>query len=222
MPETIGAVVVAAGAGTRMKGGDKLFSLVAGRALLAHAIAAFETASGIERIALVMSEENLERGRELVSLEGFKKIVTVCTGGPRRQDSVKCGLLNLGPCDWVAVHDGGRPLLRSSAITRGVEAARETGAAVPVVPLIDTIKEVDQAGLVTRTLDRSRLVAVQTPQVFRYDLIMRAHEEVTDDVTDDAAMVEAIGGQVQTFEGSPRNLKITTLEDLMLVEAYLG
>jgi 2-C-methyl-D-erythritol 4-phosphate cytidylyltransferase len=90
------------------------------------------------------------------------------------------------------------------------------------VPLIDTIKEVDQAGLVTRTLDRSRLVAVQTPQVFRYDLIMRAHEEVTDDVTDDAAMVEAIGGQVQTFEGSPRNLKITTLEDLMLVEAYLG
>jgi 2-C-methyl-D-erythritol 4-phosphate cytidylyltransferase len=222
MPETIGAVVVAAGAGTRMKGGDKLFSLVAGRALLAHAIAAFETASAVGRVALVMSEANLERGRELVAVEGFRKIVAVCTGGPRRQDSVKCGLLNLGPCDWVAVHDGGRPLLRSGVLMRGIEAARETGAAVPVIPLIDTVKEVDEAGIVTRTLDRSRLVAVQTPQVFRYDLIMRAHEEVTDDVTDDAAMVEAIGGQVQTFEGSPRNIKITTLEDLMLAEAYLG
>jgi 2-C-methyl-D-erythritol 4-phosphate cytidylyltransferase len=222
MSETIGAVIVAAGAGVRMKGADKLFALVAGRPLLAHAVAAFETASAVDRVALVMAEENLERGEELVRTEGFAKVVTVCAGGPRRQDSVKCGLENLGPCDWVAVHDGGRPLLRTGVILAGLQAARETGAAVPVVPLTDTIKEVDETGFVARTLDRSRLVAVQTPQVFRYDLLLRAHQQVREDVTDDAAMVEAIGGRVKTFEGNPRNIKITTIEDLMLAEAYLG
>ena len=89
------------------------------------------------------------------------------------------------------------------------------------LPLADTIKEIDETGAITRTLDRSRLVAVQTPQVFRYDLLVRAHDEVPDDVTDDAAMVELLGDSVATFEGSSRNVKITTAEDLMLAEAYL-
>ena len=204
-----------------MHGADKLFSVVAGRPLLAHAVAAFESCEPIGRIVLVVSEANLERGRALIAEEGFSKVVTVCTGGRRRQDSVKCGLTALGPCDWIAVHDGGRPLVRPGMISRGLEAARETGAAVPVVPLADTIKEIDETGAITRTLDRSRLVAVQTPQVFRYDLLVRAHDEVTDDVTDDAAMVEALGHSVATFEGSSRNVKITAAEDLMLAETYL-
>jgi len=193
----------------------------AGRPLLAHTVAAFESCEPIDRVVLVVSEANLKRGRSLVAEEGFSKVITVCTGGPRRQDSVKCGLTALGPCDWVAVHDGGRPLIRPGLIARGLEAARETGAVVPVLPLADTIKEIDETGAIIRTLDRSRLVAVQTPQVFRYDLLVRAHDEVTDDVTDDAAMVESIGHAVATFEGSSRNVKITTAEDLMLAEAYL-
>jgi 2-C-methyl-D-erythritol 4-phosphate cytidylyltransferase len=222
MAEVIGAVIVAAGAGTRMQGRDKLFSLVAGRPLLAHAIAAFDGLAEIGRIALVMSGANLDRGRELVKNEGFRKVVSVCTGGARRQDSVRCGLEALGECDWVAVHDGGRPLLRPVVISRGLAAARETGAAVPVVPLADTVKEVTADGAVVRTLDRSRLVAVQTPQVFRYDLLLRAHDVVQADVTDDAAMVEAVGVTVKTFEGNPRNIKITTMEDITLAEAYLA
>ena len=205
-----------------MRGADKLFSVVAGRSLLAHTVAAFESCEPIARVVLVVSEVNLERGRVLVAEEGFSKVVAVCTGGRRRQDSVKCGLTALGPCDWVAVHDGGRPLVRPGMISRGLEAARETGAAVPVLPLTDTIKEIDETGAITRTLDRSRLVAVQTPQVFRFDLLVRAHDEVTGDVTDDAAMVESLGHAVATFEGSSRNVKITTAEDLMLAEAYLG
>jgi 2-C-methyl-D-erythritol 4-phosphate cytidylyltransferase len=221
MSEVCAGVIVAAGAGTRMRGADKLFSVVAGRPLLAHSISAFESCEPIDRIVLVVSEANLERGRSLVAEEGFAKVVVVCTGGPRRQDSVKRGLAALGPCDWVAVHDGGRPLVRPGLIARGLEAARETGAAVPVLPLADTIKEIDETGAITRTLNRSRLVAVQTPQVVRYDLLVRAHDEVADDVTDDAAMVEALGCSVATFEGSSRNVKITTAEDLMLAEAYL-
>lgn len=150
-----------------MHGADKLFSVVAGRPLLAHTVAAFESCEPIDRVVLVVSEANLERGRALVAEESFSKIVAVCVGGQRRQDSVKCGLAALGPCDWVAVHDGGRPLVRPGMIARGLEAARETGAAVPVLPLADTIKEIDETGAITRTLDRSRLVAVQTPQVVR-------------------------------------------------------
>jgi 2-C-methyl-D-erythritol 4-phosphate cytidylyltransferase len=221
MSEVCGAIIVAAGAGVRMRGADKLFSLVAGRPLLAHAIAAFESCEHIDRVVLVSSEANLKRARALVAEQRFSKVLTVCAGGPRRQDSVKCGLIALGPCDWVAVHDGGRPLVRPAMISRGLEVARETGAAVPSVPLADTIKEIDETGAVTRTLDRTRLVAVQTPQVFRYDLLVRAHDAVTDDVTDDAAMVEALGNSVATFEGSNRNVKITTVEDLMLAEIYL-
>ncbi|HUF54769.1 MAG TPA: 2-C-methyl-D-erythritol 4-phosphate cytidylyltransferase [Dehalococcoidia bacterium] len=222
MSESYCAVIVAAGAGVRMQGSDKLFSVVAGRPLLAHTIAAFEACWDIERIAVVMSEANLDRGRRVVAESGCQKVTAVCTGGPRRQDSVLCGLRNLGPCDWVAVHDGGRPMIRPGMIYSAREAARETGAAVPVIPVTSTIKEIDDTGAVVRTLDRARLVAVQTPQVFRYDLLLRAHEEVTDDVTDDAAMVERLGVRVITFEGRERNIKITTPEDIHLAEAYLS
>jgi 2-C-methyl-D-erythritol 4-phosphate cytidylyltransferase len=107
-------------------------------------------------------------------------------------------------------------------VSRGLEAARDCGAAVPVVPVADTIKEVGEDGRVVRTLDRALLCAVQTPQVFRYDVLLRAHEEVTGDVTDDAAMVEALGLPVATYEGHRRNIKITTPEDLLLAEAWLA
>ncbi len=218
---TVGAIIVAAGSGTRMEGLDKLLALIAGRSLLAHAVAAFEDCADVDKIVVVLSDENLDRGRASLDEHGFTKTGEFCTGGPRRQDSVYCGLQTLGPVDWVAVHDGGRPLVRPGMITRGLEAAQATGAAVPIVPLIDTIKEIDPDGCVVRTLDRSRLWAVQTPQVFRYDLLLRAHQEVTTDVTDDAAMLEQLGLPVATFEGRRHNIKITTPDDLTTAEAYL-
>jgi 2-C-methyl-D-erythritol 4-phosphate cytidylyltransferase len=106
-------------------------------------------------------------------------------------------------------------------IARGLDAAHETGAAVPIVPLVDTIKEVGDDERVVRTLDRRRLWAAQTPQVFRYELLMRAHRKIAEDVTDDAAMIEMLGVPVKTYEGRRRNIKITTPEDLWLAEAYL-
>lgn len=221
MSDTYGAIIVAAGSGTRMEGLDKLFTQVGGRPLLAHAVAAFEDCRDISRIVVVLSEANLDRGRQMLADQSFKKLAGTCSGGARRQDSVRCGLETLGPVDYVAVHDGGRPLVKPGMIARGLEAARQTGAAVPIVPLVDTIKEVGLDETVLRTLDRRHLWAAQTPQVFRYDLLLRAHREITADVTDDAAMVEMLGLPVRTYEGRTRNIKITTPDDMALAEAYL-
>jgi len=219
MSEIAGAIIVAAGSGTRMAGADKLFTEVAGQPLLAHAIAPFQECASIERIVLVMAPLNLKRGRDLVERYGFTKATALVKGGERRQDSVRLGLEALGGCDYVAVHDGARPLVTPELIARGLEAARETGAAAPAIPIADTVKEAGPNGIVLRTLDRSRLWAVQTPQVFRYDLLLRAHREITADVTDDAAMVEALGEPVRLFEGSRANIKVTTVEDLTLIKA---
>ena len=202
-----------------MAGADKLFTEVAGQPLLAHAIAPFQECPSIERIVLVMASLNLKRGRDLVERYGFTKATALVKGGERRQDSVRLGLEALGGCDYVAVHDGARPLVTPELIARGLGAARETGAAAPAIPIADTVKEAGPNGIVLRTLDRSRLWAVQTPQVFRYDLLLRAHREITADVTDDAAMVEALGEPVRLFEGSRANIKVTTVEDLTLIEA---
>src|SRR6266542_6476674 len=222
MSEIAGAIIVAAGSGTRMAGDDKLFTEIAGRPLLAHAIAPFQECASIDRIVLVMAPLNLKRGRELVERYGFTKATALVKGGERRQDSVRLGLEALGECEYVAVHDGARPLVTLELIERGLHAARETGAAAPAIPIADTVKEAGPDGIVLRTVDRSRLWAVQTPQVFRYDLILRAHHEVSEDVTDDAAMVEALGERVRLFEGSRANLKVTTAGDIKLVAALAG
>lgn len=224
----VGAIVAAAGASARMAGADKLFTAIAGTPLLARVLTAFEESPPVDSIALVLSAANLERGRDLVAGHGISKVTAVCEGGARRQDSVRLGLDALGECDWVLVQDGSR-LMVEPVIETGLEAARETGAAIPAVPIADTVKQADAGGPIERTLDRRRLWAAQTPQVFRYDLLLRAHREVSQDVTDDAAMLEALrqgsgqalGLPVALFPGSPLNLKVTTSDDLRMVEAVL-
>ncbi len=118
------------------------------------------------------------------------------------------------------MHDGAR-LLVNPLISEGLEAAQETGAAVPALPITDTVKSAGPDGTVERTLDRGRLWAAQTPQVFRYDLLLRAHREITADVTDDAAMLEALGLPVKLYPGSPLNIKVTSPDDLRTAEALL-
>ncbi|HLA19598.1 MAG TPA: 2-C-methyl-D-erythritol 4-phosphate cytidylyltransferase [Dehalococcoidia bacterium] len=214
--------MVAAGGSIRMAGADKLFAPLGGVPLLVRALRAFQDSPLVDRIVLVLSAGNLERGRALADACGVDKLTAACEGGPRRQDSVRLGLEALGPCEWVLVHDGARPLVSAELIERGLAAARETGAAVPAVPLADTVKLAAADGTVERTLDRSHLWAAQTPQVFRYDLLLPTHREVTADVTDDAAMLEALGLPVKLFEGSAANIKVTTPEDLRLAEALLA
>jgi 2-C-methyl-D-erythritol 4-phosphate cytidylyltransferase len=220
--ESVGAIIAAAGRSERMGGRDKLFAVVGGKPLLAHTLIAFDACRGVDRVVLVLSPENIERGRELVAEAGFGKVAAVCQGGERRQDSVCNGLEALASCQWVVVHDGARPLVTAGLIERGLEAAKETGAAIAALPIADTVKEVEPPGLIGRTLSRGQLWAAQTPQVFRYDILREAHQRAQGEATDDAALVEKAGYRVKVFEGSSRNIKVTTAADLAIVEALLA
>ncbi len=206
-----------------MEGVDKTFASVLGRPLITHTLDRFEEFSSVGEIVLVLAAESLDLGRALVEDGGYRKVSHVCAGGARRQDSVRAGLEALEPCRWVMVHDGARPGLDLSLLQRGLEAVAGSpdGAAIAGVPVKDTIKVVDGNGVVTDTPSRETLWAAQTPQIFGYDLLRRAHAEFAGDATDDAMMVEALGCQVRMFPGSYENLKVTTPEDLVVMEAVL-
>jgi 2-C-methyl-D-erythritol 4-phosphate cytidylyltransferase len=214
-------VIVAAGRSSRMGGVDKTFAPLLGAPLIAHTVERFETHPGVGEIALVLAEESVGRGRELASSRGWRKVTQVCAGGERRQDSVYNGLAALSPCDLVMVHDGARPCLDAAMLERGIEAAIRHGAAVAGMPVKDTIKRVSPELLIEETPERARLWQAQTPQVFRYDLLLEAHRACQADVTDDAAMVESLGHPVRMFEGSYENIKVTTAGDLTIAEAFL-
>ena len=222
VPRTAGAIIVAAGAGTRMEGVDKVFAPLRGEPLIAHTVRAFERCPAVETIVLVVAGPLLAEMSRLVDQQGWQKAQTVTVGGPRRQDSVVLGLRVLAPCEWVVVHDGARPLVHPDLIAKGLEVAADGGAAIAAVPVKDTVKVVGTEGQVQATLDRSTLWQAQTPQVFRRDLLERAHREVAEDVTDDAAMVEGLGMPVRVFLGSYENIKVTTPEDLLMAEALLA
>jgi 2-C-methyl-D-erythritol 4-phosphate cytidylyltransferase len=213
------AIVVAAGASTRMGGQDKLLLPLAGRPLLTHTLRAFEACEAVEQVVVVVAEARA--AAVLPLLRPFAKVTHTCRGGPRRQDSVRNGLHTLPGCEWVVVHDGARPLVTPDLIRRGITAARPTGAAAAAVPVVDTLKAAREDGTVIRTVPRAGLWAVQTPQVFRFELLLAAHEQVSEDVTDDCAMVERIGGTVRLFEGSRLNFKVTTPEDARIADALL-
>lgn len=203
-----------------MGGVDKIMAPLCGRPLVTHSLDAFESSPLVARVVLVGPREGIDEHRGLVLERGYGK-VQVVAGGERRQDSVRRGLDALGAVEWTIVHDGARPCIDAAMIEAGLQAAVETGAAVPAQPLSDTVKEVDDSGMVVRTLERDRLRAAQTPQVFRTALLRHAHEQVREGVTDDAATVEMTGGSVRLFPGSPENLKVTTPLDMEIAEAIL-
>ncbi len=221
MAHTLGAIVVAAGSSTRMGGIDKVFTSLLGIPLIAYCLDQLDTFPPIARIALVLSQQSLGLGEELVASRKYAKVSNVCAGGARRQDSVRLGLEALGPCDWVLVHDGARPCLDHSLLERGWDAVRRFGAALAGVPVKDTIKVVSPEQTVKETPPREGLWAAQTPQFFRYNLLQQAHRQCREPVTDDAAMVEQLGHPVEMFLGSYENLKITTPDDLTIAEAFL-
>ena len=232
-PDGVGAVVavvVAAGNSSRMDGVDKIFAPLAGVPGIVHVLDQLEAFPPLQRVAIVVGAGSLDRCRALVDSRGYRKIAGVCVGGSRRQDSVRLGLERLAetsaqdpaPPEWVMVHDGARPCLDQGILQRGLEAARESGAAVAGVPVKDTIKEVSEQGLVTGTPPREVLWAAQTPQVFRFSLLWDAHQRWESDVTDDATMLERLGQPVRMFLGSYENLKVTTPEDLAIADLILG
>lgn len=216
-----GAVIVAAGRSTRMGGVDKTFAPLLGTPLIAYTLSRFESSPVVSEIVLVLAGESVGRGRQMVAAGGYLKVSNVVGGGQRRQDSVRNGLLALAPCDYAMVHDGARPVVDDSMLERAAAAAVEHGAAVAGVPVKDTIKRVGPDLAIADTPDRSLLWQAQTPQVFRYDLLLEAHRVCDGDYTDDAAMVESLGHTVRMYEGSYENIKVTTTGDLVVAEAFL-
>jgi 2-C-methyl-D-erythritol 4-phosphate cytidylyltransferase len=217
----VAAIIVAAGDSQRMEGIDKMFAPLGGRPALARVIDTFQKCHLIDQIIVVMNSKNIEQCRRLVAEEAWSKVKDICLGGKQRQDSVAEGLKRLKYGEWVVIHDGARPLVTVSLIEKGLEAARETGAAVAAVPVTDTIKLVGNNEIVRQTLPRQNLRAVQTPQVFRVDVIKNTYEHVFGDVTDDASLVEKAGYKVKLYMGAYDNIKITTPDDLAVAEALL-
>jgi 2-C-methyl-D-erythritol 4-phosphate cytidylyltransferase len=217
--EKVSAIVVAAGDSQRMGGVDKMFAPIAGRPVIARVIDTFQKCKRIDQIIVVINSKNIEECRRLAAAEGWSKVTDVCLGGKQRQDSVVEGLKRLKYAGWVVIHDGARPLVTKELIEKGLEAAKETGAAVAAVPVTDTIKVAGADAIVRHTLQRQNLRAVQTPQVFRIDIIENTYQHVFGDVTDDASLVEKAGYEVKLYPGSYDNIKITTPADLAMAEA---
>ena len=218
---TAGVIVVAAGDSRRMAGVDKIFVPLMGRPLISYSLEVLHGAPQVGAIVLVLADHNLERGRTLVEEKGWHKVGDVCLGGERRQDSVRRGLDRLPDSEWIIVHDGARPFIDLDLVARGLKEAGYTGAAVAAVPVKDTIKSADAELQVTQTLPRDGLWAVQTPQVFRRQMLDEAHRHINEEFSDDASMVERAGGKVRIFMGSYYNIKVTTPEDVPVAEAIL-
>ena len=217
----VGAIVVAAGGSRRMAGVDKIFAPLKSRPLVSYCLEALHDAPEVDSIVLVLSSRNVEQGQRLVREYGWSKVVEVCEGGERRRDSVAVGLSRLLDSGWIVVHDGARPFVTAELVSRGLAEARDTGAAVAGVPVSDTIKRADSGRFVKETLPRDDLWAIQTPQVFRRQLLAQAHGALSGEFTDDAAMVERVGGKVRIYSGSSDNIKVTTRDDLRIAGAIL-
>lgn len=214
------AIVVAAGAGKRF-GEMKQFAYLRAKPVLEWTLERFETHAEVGAVVLVLpDEQDLKHYRMR-----YAKIVDIVRGGEKRQDSVWQGFRILGASapEVVLVHDGARPLVSADLISRVIAAARADGAAVPVLPIDDTVKEI-RDGHVVATVDRTLLFRAQTPQGFRYDVLKKALDAARRDRftgTDEAALVERIGLAVTAVPGDPRNIKITTPVDIPIAEALL-
>ena len=217
-----GAVIVAAGSATRMGGIDKVMADLGGEPMIVRTVRAFQNCDAIASIVIVTREDLIRPISDLC--RDMKKVAAVVAGGKSRQESVHLGLNALPKgTKLAAVHDGARPLVSWQVIDRVVRAANTYGAAAPAIPVKDTIKVV-QGRLVKETPDRSSLMAVQTPQVFDFDLLrgaLRKAEEDGTQVTDDCSAVERTGMRIKIVEGDERNLKVTTPMDLKIAELLL-
>lgn len=221
-----GVIIVAAGRGARVAGGGepKQYREIAGVRMLLRAIRPFASHPRIGPIVVVLPPEDAARPPAWLQAVLSDRLAVVA-GGEERQQSVANGLARLpAEVKLVLVHDAARPFVDAGIIDRVLQVASLGAAAVPAVPLADTVKETDTAGLVVRTVPRERLVAVQTPQAFPRQMLETAHQRGGADgkspATDDAALCERLGHPVRVVAGNPRNIKITTAEDFEVAEAF--
>lgn len=225
------AIIVAGGNGKRM-GMDikKQYILLDGREILAHTLDVFDKCTAIDEIVIVVAEDEISKvSKDIVNKYGYNKKIKILGGGKERQDSVYEGLKAVSDeVRYVAIHDGARPFIETNLIEEAIKVVRDKKAVVLGVPVKDTIKEAEQeegVNKITNTPDRSRLWAIQTPQVFERELILNAYEYINKEnmlVTDDSMVAEAYGESVYIIKGDYNNIKITTKEDLIIGEAILN
>ncbi len=217
-------IIPAAGQGIRMGKSKKQLMKLDGTPILIHTLRKFELCPEVDDICLAVQTEDQADIQELLGEEKLTKRVTIAPGGNRRQDSVENCLRALpGNTNLVVVHDAVRPFITSQQITAAIEEATRSGACIVGTVCVDTVKQVDRTR-VLGTIPRERLVLAQTPQVFRYDLLMEAFKKAREEDyegTDEASLVEHLGREVTIVPGSTRNIKITTPDDLLLAGFYL-
>lgn len=221
-----GAIIVAAGRGTRMGGTDKCALPLHGRSVLSYSVATL--AAVVERVIVVVAADRIAAWRTIAAREAWPPVAAIVPGGETRQGSVRAGLRALTEdeaIDLIAVHDGARPLVTEEAVRRCVARARESGAAICAMPVTDTVKRVHE-GWIVETVDRAALWAAQTPQVFHADVLRRAFAWADaasrPPFTDEAGLVEAFGRPVAIAEGDRSNIKVTERADLIVAAALLA
>lgn len=215
-------LIVAAGKGERF-GGTKQFFLLDGKPVVLHTVEAFERCRCIDQIVLVVNPPKINYIETLLELQEIKKIRAVVSGGAERQDSVWNGLKVLPKKGLVAIHDGVRPLFETKLLAQGFALCRNHKAVICALSINDTVKEVKD-GKTLKTIDRSNLYLIQTPQFYEIELIKKAYQKAIQEkfyATDDSTLVERLGIKVQIMPGSSSNIKITNREDLKLVEKII-
>ncbi|MBU3192602.1 2-C-methyl-D-erythritol 4-phosphate cytidylyltransferase [Clostridium algidicarnis] len=223
----VNALIVAGGKGKRMNSDkSKQFLNIHGKPLIHRTLEKFSMCCDIDEIYLVLPEDEVTYFEEnILKKYKFDKPIIIVKGGKERQDSVYNGLISMEDCEVVLIHDGARPLVSDDIIKDGIRYAYLYGGAAPGVKIKDTIKVIDESGFSKATLNRKELVAIQTPQCFKYSIILEGHNYIRKNkilVTDDTAALELIGHKVFIYEGSYENIKITTKEDLRIAELIIN
>jgi len=222
---SIGVVIPAAGQGKRMKSNiNKQFIQLIESPVLAHTLSVFINNTKIDQIVVVVHPDEINYCKNNIINKYFNERVKIVAGGKTRRESVYTGLKAFSPViNYVIIHDGARPLLTQELLNKVIKSLKVNNAVVVGTKLKDTVKGIDEQGIVLETPDRSGLIAVQTPQAFLFDVIMEAHQKVPEDqrVTDDASLLEYLGEKVKIIEGSYENIKITTPLDLIIAENIL-
>ena len=223
------AIVLAAGRGRRMNSSiQKQFLELQGKPVVYQSLDCFQNSPLIEKIVLVTGKDSLSYcKKEIVDRYHFTKVTEIVPGGKERYDSIYAGLLACENTDFVFIHDGARPFITEEILQRGFQGVKKTGACVVGMPSKDTVKIADHRNCIQETPDRSKIWTIQTPQIFSYTIIRSAYESIRkkdmSNITDDAMVAEQESDvQIQLTEGSYRNIKITTPEDLLIAEAFLN